>query len=50
MVDVNQDGHVEVLIAVSYYFDKEEYETAIKTSTWPSWLTSTKMGDPDKLK
>ena len=25
MVDVNQDGHVEVLIAVSYYFDKEEY-------------------------
>ena len=25
MVDINQDGHVEVLIAVSYYFDKEEY-------------------------
>ena len=25
LVDVNQDGHVEVLIAISYYFDKEEY-------------------------
>ena len=24
-MDVNNDGHVEVLVAVSYYFDKEEY-------------------------
>jgi hypothetical protein len=26
LADVNNDGHVEVLVAVSYYFDKEEYE------------------------
>lgn len=26
LVDVNNDGNVEVLVAVSYYFDKEEYE------------------------
>jgi hypothetical protein len=25
LVDVNNDGNVEVLVAVSYYFDKEEY-------------------------
>ena len=25
LVDVNNDGRVEVLVAVSYYFDKEEY-------------------------
>ena len=24
-MDVNNDGHVEVVVAVSYYFDKEEY-------------------------
>ena len=24
-MDVNNDGNVEVLVAVSYYFDKEEY-------------------------
>ena len=27
LVDVNNDGHVEVLVAVSYYFDKEEYSS-----------------------
>ena len=26
LADINNDGHVEVIIAVSYYFDKEEYE------------------------
>ena len=26
LVDVNNDGNVEVLVAVSYYFDKEEYQ------------------------
>ena len=25
MVDVNGDGHMEVLFSVSYYFDKTEY-------------------------
>lgn len=25
LVDIDNDGHVEVLVAVSYYFDKEEY-------------------------
>ena len=25
LVDVNNDGRVEVIVAVSYYFDKEEY-------------------------
>lgn len=24
-MDIDNDGHVEVLVAVSYYFDKEEY-------------------------
>ena len=24
-MDINNDGNVEVLVAVSYYFDKEEY-------------------------
>jgi hypothetical protein len=25
LVDIDNDGHVEVLVAVSYYFDKDEY-------------------------
>lgn len=25
LVDVNRDGHLDVVIAISYYFDKAEY-------------------------